>query len=965
MSPVIGQDGKSDADPKGCALMKLAIPILLNCVLVLAVYLTDRYTPFQKMPYIAKQIIIGLLFGGVSMFASSYGVELLGTTVNVRDAAPLTAGLVFGAPAGIISGFIGGLYRFFSVMWGAGEYTRLACTIATILAGFMAAGLRKLMFDDKKPTWGYGVCIAVVCEVIHMLLIFITNMDDSSYAFEFVKGATIPMIIGNSIAVGMAIVIASLLNHERLTRINSKKKISHTFQKWLLLCIVVAFLATSTFTHILQNGMVRIETQEVFTSAINDVKTDVREKSDDYMLTITKNIAKEYEESSSVSLDDLAVKYDVIEINVVSTDGIIIDSTQEGYVGEFNMKNTKQSREFMVLANSEGSIVQEYGPVGINSEILRKYAAVSLSGGGFIQVGYSTEQFHKMLDTFVIDVTKNRHVGSRGFVAVCDENLNLVTQDGYNGKNVSAIGINPEEELLGRRTATKLYEADIIDADSEYYEKYIYVFTFVEGYCIIAAMPVAEAMFLRDASLYTSVFMQVLIFATLFVFIYFLIKSVIINNIKKINTSLGQITNGNLNVTVDVRSNEEFASLSDDINSTVDTLKNYIAEAAARIDKELEYAKQIQLSALPAKFPEKEEFDIYAQMIAAKEVGGDFYDFYKIEDNKVVFLVADVSGKGIPAAMFMMRAKTIIKDLAESGMAANDIFTRANEKLCENNESGMFVTAWIGILNTKTGVLRYSNAGHNPPLLLHENGEFEYLRSSPGFVLAGIEGMRYKVNELRMSKGDRIFLYTDGVTEATNSNNMLYGEERLIQYMNSNKDKEGTALLQGLKSDIDLFVGEAPQFDDITMLIFDYKPENENIITEKRVFPACTDELDSVLGFIEDVLNNNDCPLKTTMAVCVAIEEVFVNIASYAYGDKEGEVEVEVSFDRNSRQAIFRMSDSGIPFNPLDNPDPDITLSAQERDIGGLGIFITKKTMDKVSYSYENGRNVLTMTKTI
>jgi sigma-B regulation protein RsbU (phosphoserine phosphatase) len=298
-------------------------------------------------------------------------------------------------------------------------------------------------------------------------------------------------------------------------------------------------------------------------------------------------------------------------------------------------------------------------------------------------------------------------------------------------------------------------------------------------------------------------------------------------------------------------------------------------------------------------------------------------------------------------------------------MDANDILTTANEKLCENNEASMFVTAWIGILDTKTGKLRYSNAGHNPPLILRKNEEFQYLRSNAGFVLAGIEGMRYGVNELQMNNGDRIFLYTDGVTEATNSNNMLYGEERLIQYMNSNKDKEGTILLQGLKSDIDLFVGEAPQFDDITMLIFDYNPENENIIMEKRVFPARTDELDSVLGFIEDVLNNNDCPLKTTMAVCVAIEEVFVNIANYAYGDKEGEVEVEVSFDRNSRQAIFRMSDSGIPFNPLDNPDPDVTLSAQERDIGGLGIFITKKTMDKVSYSYENGRNVLTMTKNI
>ena len=158
--------------------MKLAIPILINCMLVLVVYLAGKHTPAKKLPYKTQQVIIGLLFGAVSAFASSYGVEWLGAVVNVRDAAPLSAGLIFGAPAGIIAGMIGGLYRWFSVYWGAGTYTQLACSIATILAGFMAAGLRKLMFDNKKPTWSYGICIAIVCEVIHMILIFVTNMNN-------------------------------------------------------------------------------------------------------------------------------------------------------------------------------------------------------------------------------------------------------------------------------------------------------------------------------------------------------------------------------------------------------------------------------------------------------------------------------------------------------------------------------------------------------------------------------------------------------------------------------------------------------------------------------------------------------------------------------------------------------------------------------------------------------------------
>ena len=836
--------------------MRLIVPILVNCLLVLLVYLADKYTPFKKLPYIYKQIAIGVLFGCVSAFASSYGVEWLGTVVNVRDAAPLSAGLIFGAPAGIISGFIGGLYRWFSVYWGAGTYSQLACSIATILAGFMAAGLRRLMFDNKKPTWAYGVCIAIVCEVIHMILIFVTNMDNSSKAFEFVKGATWPMMLGNSVAVGVSIIVVSLFSREGFLKRRTSEGIANTFQRRLLSCIVIAYLITSSFTLILQNGMAQIETKELFTVAINDVEKDIMEKSDD-------------------------------------------------------------------------------------SEVLKE---------------------------FVIDVTKNRHVGTDGFIAVLDENLCLVIDDDYRGEHISTIGIDPNNgggEMARGENATALYYADVVDGKSDVSIEYMYVFKFVESYCVIAAMPVAEAMFMRDASMLTSIFMQVIIFATLFVFIYILIKRVIINNLKRVNDTLGQITKGDLNVTVDVRSNKEFSSLSDDINSTVTTLKRYIAEAAARIDKELEYAKQIQLSALPTNFPDDDEFTIYAQMIAAREVGGDFYDFYKINDHTVAFLVADVSGKGIPAAMFMMTAKTIIKDLAESGMAVNDIFTKANEKLCENNESGMFVTAWMGILDLETGNLQFANAGHNPPLVKKAGGGFEYLKTRAGFVLAGIEGMRYRASELTLSAGDRIFLYTDGVTEATNTENKLYGDDRLLAFVNKNVTVDAAVFLPALKENIDEFVGDAPQFDDITMLMLDFKSTVGGEHMTNKVFKAKTEALSDVLGFVDLMLEKYECPMKLQTAICVAIEEVFVNVAQYAYKDGEGDVELGIGFNKESRAVIFRMSDSGVQFDPLKKPDPDITLSADERDIGGLGIFITKRTMDSIEYAYENNKNILTMIKKI
>ena len=945
--------------------MELIIPIVLNCLLVLSVYLADKHTVMRKWTYIQKQIVIGVLFGGASAFASSFGVEWLGAIVNVRDAAPLSAGLIFGGPAGIIAGCIGGLYRWISVYWGAGTYTRLACSIATILAGLMAAWVRKWMFDNKKPNWIYGICIAIFCEVIHMLLIFITNMDDSSYAFEFVKGATLPMVIGNGVAVGCALLIVTLLSSDGVFKKKTVEQIANTFQRWLLICIAVAFIATSVFTYILQSGIVNVETQKVFTSAINDVENDIKGKSNAQLLAIAQEVKNDYEQNPKVSLDELIVRYQIKEINVVDKDGIIRNSTEVDVIDTYDMNSKPQSKEFVDKLKEQDSFVQDYTRRGKDENVWRKYAAIRLENGGFIQVGYDAEQFHEMLNEFVIDVTKNRHVGSGGFVAVCDDKLNMVIDNEYLGKPISTIGIMPQEEMLSGTTATRLYTAEVVDGINEASEKYMYVFKFIEGYCIIAAMPEAEANFMRDASVYNSIFMQIIIFATLFVFIYVLIKRVIINNLKKVNASLGRITGGDLNVMVDVRVNEEFASLSDDINSTVATLKRYIAEAAARIDKELEYAKQIQLSALPTNFPEGEEYTIFAQMIAAKEVGGDFYDFYKLNDDTVAFLAADVSGKGIPAAMFMMTAKTIIKDLAESGMPVNEIFTKANEKLCENNESGMFVTAWMGVLDIPSGKLQFANAGHNPPLLKRANGGFEYLKTRAGFVLAGMEGIRYRVGELTLSPGDRLFLYTDGVPEATNTDNKLYGEERLLNFANENLTMDATELLPALKKNIDEFVGEAPQFDDITMLLFDYKPKQGGRDMVNKTFPAKTEALLDVLSFVEAQLEQHECPMKIQTAICVAIEEVFVNVAHYAYGDGEGDVTFTIDFDKETRNVTFQMADKGVAFDPLNKPDPDITLSAEEREIGGLGIFITKKTMDTVTYAYENGENILTMVKKI
>ena len=948
--------------------IKFISAALLNVVLVIGVYFLDKKTRFKNLKRIYKELIIGALFGCSAIYASLFGVKIWGATMNVRDASPISAGLIFGPIAGIVSGFIGGGFRALTVLWNPDSaFTAVACSLSTFLAGVIAAVLRKFMFDDKKAGWMPAIGITLVLEVFHMLMIFITNMDKAYDAFLFVKQCTIPMIIANAISVGLSLIIIAIISKEKVFRIGRDRGIAQTFQRWLLICIILAYAVTSIFTYNLQTGIAETQVKANFTTTINDVENDVRIKSNAQLRDIAEKVKSDYVLDPNVSLDLLAKNYEIKEINVVNKEGIIKKSTElDSVETAYDMNSHPQSKEFVDMLKIKDFHVQDYGPRGKDENVWRKYAALTLEDGWFIQVGYDADQFHEVLDEFVIDVTKNRHVGTGGFVAVCDENLNLVIDDDkYDKKSIETIGITPPTEMLNKKTATKLYSDDVVDGINDGSENYTYVFKFIEGYFIIAAMPTEEVTIMRDVSIMLSSFMQVLIFAALFLLLYLLIKKIIINNLRVINSKLAQISGGNLDVKVDVRANEEFASLSDDINSTVATLKRYIAEAAARIDKELEYAKQIQLSALPTNFPEVEDYKIFAQMIAAKEVGGDFYDFYKLNDNTVAFLVADVSGKGIPAAMFMMTAKTIIKDLAESGMAVNEIFTKANQKLCENNESGMFVTAWMGILDIPTGKLTFANAGHNPPLLKRADGSFEYLKTRAGFVLAGMEGVRYRVNEITLNAGDRIFLYTDGVTEATNENNELYGEDRLVSFMNKSLELDQTKLLPKLKTDIDKFVGKAPQFDDITMLMFDYKLKKGETYVESRTFPAKTEALTDVLAFVEQILEKYECSMKIQTAICVAIEEVFVNVAHYAYGEAEGDVKFDITFDKDTRTATFRMADKGVPFDPLKKPEPDITLSAEEREIGGLGIFITKKTMDLVTYAYENGENILTMIKKI
>lgn len=925
--------------------IRVFISALGNAGLTILLYWLEKKTPFKKTSYKFKQIVYGVLFGLMAIYASTNlgGFDIGdGTIMNVRDAAPLCAGLVFGSPAGIIAGVIGGTYRYIAVYWGlAGSYTQIACSVSTVLAGFIGAALRKFMFDDKKPVWLYGFAIGMVCEIIHMLMIFFTNMNDASTAFSYVKICTVPMVLGNGISVGLSILGISLISSDMPKYYKGKRQIARTFQRWLFICIVIAYAVSSVFTSVLQTGMSQTETENVIKINLGDIYQDISDASDENLLNKVEMIRSEY--LNGAELTTLAEKYNVIEVNVIDENGIIAKTNNSQYAG-YDMSSGEQSKEFLILLDGNTTeYVQDYRPTSYDGKTLRKYGAKTLPEGGFLQVGYDASQFRNDIDDNAVKATKNRHVGNKGFVVICDENFNVISENSeYSGKSLNDIAdVNID---------IKTHAEDEIFNKMMFNESYLCAYRFVEGFYIIGVMPEDEAMFMRDVSIYVNTFMEVIIFAALFVLIYFLIKKIIIENIKKINRSLSEITHGNLDVIVDVRSNEEFASLSDDINSTVDTLKRYIDEAAARIDAELEFAKQIQYSSLPTVFPKRSEFDIFAQMITAKEVGGDFYDFYMLSNHTAAFLVADVSGKGIPAAMFMMRAKTLIKELAESGMEPDTIFTKANNKLCEDNDTGMFVTAWLGIIDFKTGIVQFANAGHNPPLICR-NGRFEYMKARSGLVLAGMKGIKYRKNEIRLEPGDQIYLYTDGVTEAVNNDEKFYSEQRLLDFVNSLGDIDPEKLCLSIKKDVDIFVGDTPQFDDITMLSL-----RLNCILGDRDIKVVTNE-DSrtiVNSFADSITDKLEIVPKLANKINIIFDEIYSNILNYSSASH-----AEISYKIEKGKLCLIFIDDGIPYNPLEAAAPDVTLSAEEREIGGLGIFIVKKMTESMEYTYENSKNIL------
>ena len=433
---------------------------------------------------------------------------------------------------------------------------------------------------------------------------------------------------------------------------------------------------------------------------------------------------------------------------------------------------------------------------------------------------------------------------------------------------------------------------------------------------------------------------------------------------------------------MEVRSRNELGQLSEDVIGLTEEIDDYLNKIQTftadkeRINTELSLATRIQLDTLPTTFPafpDRKEFDIYGLMDPAKAVGGDFYDFFLIDSDHLCMVMADVSGKGIPAALFMMATKIIVASCAMLGQSAAEILTQTNEAICSNNREEMFVTIWIGILEISTGKLTAANAGHEYPILKHADGGFELVKDKHGLVIGALDNVKYKEYELQLEPGSKLFLYTDGVPEATDREYNMFGTERLLTVLNENTDAGPEQILNSVSDAIDSFIKDAEQFDDLTMLCMEYKG-SEVRSTEEQTMPltkmsseleidALTENLSKVQAFVDEHLEAAGCPFKAQMQISIAVEEIFINIASYAYAPGTGKATIRVEITEDPSTAVITFIDRGIPYNPLAKQDPDVTLPAEERDIGGLGIFMAKEIMDEESYEYKDGRNILTLTK--
>ena len=501
-----------------------------------------------------------------------------------------------------------------------------------------------------------------------------------------------------------------------------------------------------------------------------------------------------------------------------------------------------------------------------------------------------------------------------------------------------------ESDLFGGFSPIKTQDGEIVAYCACYYSINRLVNSQMEFvFTLVATMLVATALMLT----------VYLIFANKY----------IVKNIKSLSESAIEFTSrltrgGTLEIIdTNVKSHDEIGALSENFRLLQERIIGYVGEISEktateeRMRAELGIASKIQLESLPEKPLMCKNVRIESFIRPAKEVGGDLFDYFMIDENRLFFVIADVSGKGVPAALFMMRGKEIIRSCASRGMNVVEIAQTVNNELCKNNKEGLFITAFIAIYDVNTKILTYVRAGHEQPFILR-GGKAEKISEESNFILGGFPNFTYVSDTVQLCGGDRMLLYTDGLNEGINASNEEFGYERIEKAL---EDSNGE-VLTSLYGKLCEFCGEKEQFDDVTMLLIEVA--KEDVIT---LSPPTYDDIPK----ITDRINSQLCGDGEKIAeLDVIIDELINNYVSYAF-DGVAEPRLEISLKVLGGEVKMTFTDNGAPFDPIKSPDADVDVDVSQRKIGGLGIMIVKNISDGIEYSDAGGLNRLTVHKKI
>ena len=601
-------------------------------------------------------------------------------------------------------------------------------------------------------------------------------------------------------------------------------------------------------------------------------------------------------------VDSVAHLFDIDELCIVDRAGIVIASNDPDSLG-VDMNKKEATQPFAALTNGTTKVVTQPFRSHAYSKSRRKYLGVPFPGGdGYVQVGMDEARMPKMINTqlsFLFDAEMGDTVcylcadmETGSLVSTYLEGCETPTLEeiGFDASDVSDPNVTFEQTLFG---------------DKAFCRSYVF-----GGHRFIMVVPSAEFYGTRDVLM---VVMTILLALVLGAFVVLLLR-----------------------ISNDARRIKAF----------------YAAEDAARA-KDMVIAKTIQTSALPVPLAANPCFRLAASMTPAREVGGDFYDFFMLDATHLAFLVADVSGKGVTAALYMMTAKTVIKDalLATRDIAA--AFTEANRELCRNNSANMFLTAWGGVLDLETGVVAFVNAGHNPPAKVGKS--VEWLADKSGTVMAFMDCVKYTPRLAHLAPGDVLFLYTDGVTEAMDRKGELFGEERLAATLAAVSSSSPDTVCGVVRVAVAAFADGAPAVDDLTVLAVQYVRQSERFV---RSFPPTQEGICQASAYLDECLKEQ--PPGAQSSLHIILDEIASNIVKHS-GASGFEVDVEFTEDPAGVRLVF--VDDGVPYDPLSHADPDTKLPAAERPIGGLGIMMVKKMADSISYERARNRNFLTVFK--